>query len=85
MLNMLRRRGRRDHIMPMRSDGMSTMPGGIELAVPPDDYHVEGETVTVQPTTATRVVHGLQLALIVILAVLSFAIFWLIGLMLDIL
>jgi hypothetical protein len=53
--------------------------------LPPDDYHVEGETQTEQPTVAARIVHGLQIALIIVLTVLSFAVFWLIGLMLNIL
>jgi hypothetical protein len=53
--------------------------------LPPDDYHVEGETQVEQPTVAARVVHGLQIVLIIVLALLSFAVFWLIGLTLNIL
>jgi hypothetical protein len=49
-----------------------------------DDYLVEGDT-EVQPTPALRAVQGLQFLVVVVLAVLSFAVFWLVGVLLNIL
>ena len=66
----------------MRNNRTSTLP--VEAGGPADDYLVEGDAAVAPPSTAVRIVHGLQIVLIVILAALSFAIFWLVGLMLDI-
>ena len=67
----------------MRNDRTSTLP--IEADGPADDYLVEGDTAAAGPSAALRIVHGLQIVLIVIMAALSFAIFWLVGLMFNIL
>ena len=86
MLNPLRRLTHRDRATQARFDlapmmGRDTAPG-IGTS---DDYHVEGDAAADQPSTAMRIVHGMQIVLIFVLAVLSFAVFWLIGLMLNIL
>jgi hypothetical protein len=79
---------RRRRILPLRpqSEGRARpLPGrvgGVGLA--DDDYLVEGEEVTDQPSTAQRVVHTLQIVLIIILAILSLAIVWLMGLVFNI-
>jgi hypothetical protein len=57
----------------------------VEPITPPtDDYQVEGEAAPARATTGAQVVHVLQVLLIVVLALLSFAVFWLIGLLLNI-
>jgi hypothetical protein len=50
---------------------------------PMDDYLVEGERQPAGPSIAARIVYVLQVALIIIMAVLSLAIFWTIGLWLE--
>jgi hypothetical protein len=83
MLNRLRRN--RDPWPPMASGTAPALQRGIEPGgVPADDYMVEGDRTYQPPSVGGRVVHGLQILLIVILAVLSFAVFWLIGLMFNI-
>jgi hypothetical protein len=50
-----------------------------------DDYLIVGEEEDERPSAGTRIVHGLQFVLILVLAALSLAVFWLIGMMLNIL
>lgn len=49
-----------------------------------DDYLVEGEELPDQPTIAARIVHALQFVLIIVLAALSLAVFWLLATILGI-
>ena len=51
--------------------------------VPLDDYHVEGHGDDSPHTVGTRVIHSLQILMILMIAALSFAIFWVVGLMLH--
>ena len=51
--------------------------------LPADDYLVEGATEPETPSAALRVVHGLQVVLVIVLAALSFAVFWLVGTILN--
>ncbi|MFZ2007513.1 MAG: hypothetical protein WB697_07815 [Stellaceae bacterium] len=44
-----------------------------------DDYHVEGETIVENPSIGARVVHSLQILLILVVAILSAAIIWTLG------
>jgi hypothetical protein len=48
-----------------------------------DDYLVEGEEEFVRPSSGSRIVNALQILLILMLAVLSFAIFWVVGLLFN--
>jgi hypothetical protein len=50
-----------------------------------DDYLVEGEELTEQPSTAARLVQTAQILLIIVLAVLSLAIVWLLGVVFNVL
>ena len=52
--------------------------------LPADDYLVEGEQEPERPPATLRIVQALQIVLVLVLAALSLAIFWLIGLMLNI-
>jgi hypothetical protein len=49
-----------------------------------DDYLVEGEELPDQPSIAARVVRTLQFVLIIVLAALSLAVFWLFATILGI-
>jgi hypothetical protein len=49
-----------------------------------DDYLVEGEREPEGPTVGARIIHGLQIITIIVIAALSLAIFWVIGLILHI-
>jgi hypothetical protein len=50
-----------------------------------DHYLVEGEEAPEQPSVGARVAHTLQIVMIFVLAALSLAIFWLFGLVFNIL
>jgi|HubBroStandDraft_4_1064222.scaffolds.fasta_scaffold2719110_1 hypothetical protein len=50
---------------------------------PLDDYLVEGERQPDGPSIGARFIYGLQVALIIVMAVLSLAVFWLLGLWLN--
>jgi hypothetical protein len=54
------------------------------VAIERDDYLVIGDVEPDRPSVAVRIVHGLQVLLILLMAVLSFAVFWVVGLMLHI-
>jgi len=53
--------------------------------LPPDDYLIEGEDLPEPVPNSARLVHTLQIVLILIIAALSFAIFCLMGLVLNLL
>lgn len=48
-----------------------------------DDYHVEGDADEGRPTVGLRIVWGLQILLIIVLAILSFAVFFVVGQLLN--
>ena len=79
-LTLLRRR----RIAPMREAPPRLTRTRDPITPLSDDYLVEGEDVTDQPSTAERVVHSLQIVLIIVLAVLALAIVWLLGLVFNI-
>ncbi len=64
---------------------LTRRPNVEPIAPAADDYLVEGDEQPDQPSTAAQVIHLLQLLLIIVLAVLSLSVFWLIGLLLNIL
>ncbi|HXC26511.1 MAG TPA: hypothetical protein VNV38_01045 [Stellaceae bacterium] len=45
----------------------------------PDDYLIEGESIDDRPSTAARVVHALEILLIVVVAALVLTIVWVLG------
>jgi len=50
-----------------------------------DDYHVQGTVIDDQPSTGQRVVHALQVLLVIVVAILALAIVWTLGVMANIL
>ena len=83
---------RRRRILPMpgrllrgRPSAPPPPPLAPDLAeeLPPDDYLVEGEELPVRPTPASQLVQGIQFFLIVLMAVLSLSIFYLLGVVLN--
>jgi hypothetical protein len=85
MLNPLRRLTRRDPYVRARIQPMPITPRtGDMLIGPADDYHVEGVGAGERPSAGSRLIQGLQVAVIFVVAILSFAVFWLIGVMLNI-
>lgn len=62
---------------------LTTRQPGQPIDAPADDYLIEGHGEDAPPTVALRVVWGLQILLIVVLAAISFAVFWLVGEMLH--
>ncbi len=48
------------------------------------DYVIVGDDETDRPTAGSRILHGLQIIMIIVLALLSFAIFWVLGLILNV-
>jgi len=77
---------RRTPIAPLRRDvKRGPLPGPAPAGVVDDHYLVEGEELPEQTSVGGRVVHSLQIVMIFVLAVLSLAIFWLLGLVLNIL
>jgi len=51
---------------------------------PADDYLVVGDTDPDRLGIGARIAYGLQIVLIIVLALLSFAIFWVVGLLLNV-
>ena len=82
MRNPLRRLVNRDRPPPISGGMAMTMRGG---AAPDDHYLVEGEQPVEQSSVVDRVINSLQILLILVLAVLSLAVFWLLGLLFNIL
>ena len=82
MVLSLRRRkiapmARRDFDRAMRQEAPAT-------AAPGDDYLVEGEEQPYRPSVVSQAAQLLQMVMIGVIAVLSLAIFWLVGTMLNI-
>lgn len=89
MLNPLRRLVNRDRA-PMRPRLDPDMAMAMRRNTGPisprsDDYLVEGEQVIAPPSVTDRVLNSLQILLILVLAVLSLGVFWLLGLLFNIL
>ena len=78
------RRQRIAPLDPIRFDPPAGRPIG-QFGQPADDYLVEAESEAVRPPAAQQAVRVLQLVLIAVIAVLSLAVFWMIGLILGIL
>lgn len=88
MRNPLRRLGNRDRPLPPSPP----VGGGMTMAMrrsdpisQSDDYLVEGDQPVEQPSVVDRIIHSLQIVLVLVLAVLSLAVFWLLGLLFNIL
>ena len=78
---------RRQRIDPMpRREFQMAVPRGAAEPVAPlsDDYLIEGDEEPNRPSVMLQVAHFLQILLIVVMAVLSLAVFWLIAVMLNI-
>ena len=79
---------RRRRIQPMptpRRTAEAVMRHDDPIGPLSDDYLVDGTEEPARPSTAAQVVHFLQIVLILVMAVLSFAIFWLVGIAFNIL
>jgi hypothetical protein len=85
MLNPLRRLINRDRAPPVGGDMALTLRRDVDPIRPrtQDDYLVEGEQQLDQPTAAARLIQTLQILLIIVLAVLSLAVFWMLGLLFN--
>ena len=72
---------RRDDLSMRQAEGprLSHEPIGI----PADDYLIDGREIDDRPSTAARVVHALELLLIVVMAALVLAIVWVLGVVLN--
>jgi hypothetical protein len=72
---------RRRRIAPMEQEFERRPVRQPDPIVPRDDDHylVEGETIVENPSVGARVVHFLQVLLIIVVAILSAAIVWLLG------
>lgn len=53
------------------------MSGTAGVALADDDYHVEGNRNADPPSVGARIVHALQILLVIFITALSLAIFWL--------
>jgi hypothetical protein len=81
-LTLLRRR----RIAPMRLESERPAPRLRDPITPvDDDYLIEGEDIDDQPPFAARVVNTLQIVLIIVAAILSLAIVWLLAVVFNIL
>ena len=73
---------------PRFGGGMAlSLRGNVDPVGPPrnDDYEVEGEEqIAPAPPSSARLIQTLQVLLILVMALLSFAIFWLLGLLFNI-
>lgn len=71
---------RRRRIAPMEPEfERRPLPQATPLDPPDDHYHIEGETIEERPSVASQVVHFLQVLLILVVAALSVAIVWMLG------
>ncbi|HTQ33981.1 MAG TPA: hypothetical protein VMI30_07415 [Stellaceae bacterium] len=78
---------RRRRIQPMptaRRTAEMVMRRGDPISPMSDDYLVEGTEEPARPSTGAQVAHFLQIVMIFVMAVLSFAIFWLVGIAFNI-
>jgi len=81
MRNPLRRLINRDPA-PQAGAGTVALRRNVDPIGPPnDDYLVEGEQQTNQPTPGSQIIQVLQVLVIVVLAILSLGVFWLLGLL----
>jgi hypothetical protein len=85
MRNPLRRLVNRDRPPPRAPIGAGMAMAMPRTAAPDDHYLVESDQAIEQPSAVDRIIHALQLVLIIVLAVLSLAVFWLLGLLFNIL
>lgn len=71
---------RRRRIAPMQQEfARRPLPQAAPLAPPDDHYHIEGETIEERPSVASQVVRFLQVLLILVVAILSAGIVWMLG------
>jgi hypothetical protein len=73
---------RRQKIDPMPRENFDPPAGRSADPISPprqDDYLVEGEEPSEGWSPATRIINGLQVLLIIVIAVLSLALFWMLG------
>jgi hypothetical protein len=71
--------------MPRRNPDMAMPRGGADpMRGRSDDYLVEGTEEPVRPSATAQVAQFLQVILIAVIAVLSLAVFWLVGTLLNI-
>ncbi len=70
--------------MPRRDFDPPVGRGADPFDRPSDDYLVEGDELPVRPSAVTQIAQFLQVILIVVLGVLSLAVFWLMGLLLNV-
>ena len=78
---------RRRKIQPMPAVGQTAemaMRHGDPIGPVSDDYLVEGTEEPARPSTGAQVAHFFQIVLIFVMAVLSFAIFWIVGVIFNI-
>lgn len=68
-----------------RRDALPMQPAeGPQLShEPADDYFIDGREIDDRPSVAARVVHGLEILLIVVMAALVLAIVWVLGVVLN--
>lgn len=72
---------RRRRIAPMEQE-FEGRP--VPLDPPDDHYHIEGETIDERPSVGARIAHFLRVVLILVIAILSAAIVWVLGVILGI-
>ena len=70
--------------MPRRNLDMAIARGADPLRGRSDDYLVEGTEEPVRPSATAQIAQFLQVILIAVIAVLSLAVFWLVGTLLNI-
>jgi hypothetical protein len=78
---------RRQRIDPMpRHEFQMAVARGAGAPVAPlsDDYLIEGDEEPNRPSVLLQIAHFLRILLIVVMAILSLAVFWLIAVMLNI-
>ncbi|HWB49369.1 MAG TPA: hypothetical protein VG651_09685 [Stellaceae bacterium] len=71
--------------MPRRNLEMAMRGGADPIGGPADDYLVEGEEQPTRPSAIAQAAQFGQVVLIALIAVLSLAVFWLLGTLLGIL
>ncbi|MGH7092577.1 MAG: hypothetical protein ACREFB_03470 [Stellaceae bacterium] len=61
----------------------ATMQSGEEPGTMPNDYHIDRDGVQPSPPVGLQIIRALRLLLIVVLALVSLSLFWVIGTMLG--
>ena len=82
-LTFWRRRPIAPMAMPRRTPDAAPRRAAEPIGPRDDDYLVEGSEEPMRPSVAAQIVQLMQVVLIVILAALSFTIFWLLAVMLN--